>query len=316
MKYFTSLILLIGVTSCAVKNDDNGDSTAQRRQNDKITALYGPLTGKYSGKMTATDHGAEDVDLLIYLASSEATNPDGTPATGRLPIAVFKRNRPVVGDYVFNLTGYTPETGQLDMAIAKSMTTNLYSIDAQVIGQRIVGRVQTVLGTLGTFDVGLVSKDTGSRDDADDRLFRAYQAVEGVYRGWIDNGANSQPKKCVQIDLTAIMNGRSPMLLGYYRRPDIEGGVIDLSMSVVYRPDKSPPEISLNGHGLGSYILDINGTLVDDQITAQVNSQHEGLLGLMKAKRLAPGEKKGVACPSDKPKPTPMPKPKPKKPRH
>jgi hypothetical protein len=298
MKAWMTLALAVLMTACAAASDGKTVNAAQIRQNKEIEDTYGSLVGTYSGKLTNTDHGDETIKLVIYITTDAATNPDGTTGSREVPRAVFKRMDPVVSDYSLLAAGYTRENGVLSLVTdgsgnptpipgappATNPANQIKSVAAFVNGKHITGSVQMLTGTLGNIDLTFESSDTGSSNDLKDRLLAAYQAVEGEYTGTISDGSK-KPKTPVIIELTAVVNGDSPMLIGFYKRPDVPGGEIDLALTVSYRPDQSPAQITMNGKGGGKYAINMDGTLVNHVISVSFNSLFQGYLGVLTAKR-------------------------------
>jgi hypothetical protein len=116
-----------------------------------------------------------------------------------------------------------------------------------------------------------VSSDTGTKDDAQERLYRQYQAVSGVYRGSLPG--HLQP---IVVTLSAALDGTTARLDGVYKDLDHPTGDLDLALTVTYRPDLNPPTITMNGRGDGKRALDFVGTLVGTRMEVDVTSPLQG----------------------------------------
>lgn len=285
MKQLICLALFATLTACSASGDAKDRNTAQIKQNKEVQDTYGAITGTYDGKLTHTNHGDENIQLVIYITSEAVTNPDGTTGSRKVPRAFFKRLSPVVADYSLLAGGYTRENGLLSL-VNDGQTKDIKSIDARVQGHHLVGSVQTYSGTLGDLDLTFTSPDTSFKDDYKDRLLHAYEAIQGEYDGQIVSPDKSKPNIPVIISLQAVVSGDTPMVIGYYRRPDVPDGVIDLALTVTYRADQSPAEITMNGKGGGRYELNMDGTLVNDTLRVTVQSLYQGYLGTLVAHKV------------------------------
>lgn len=273
---------LVGLVlaGCSMGKDSSDQNTAQIRENKKVTDLYGPLVGTYDGKLFDTDHGDEDVQLVIYLSSQTVTNPDGTPGSKNVPQAYFRRSHPVIADYQMDVSGLTSEQGDFSMRNLGS-DAEVRTIQAHFSANTITGSVLNARGTLGRLELKLTSKDTSSHDDYKDRLLTEYEAIEGEY----ENAGTEGSMPHMSITLQAVVNGDTPRLAGQYKNLDVPGGYVDLPLTVTYDPNLSPPSISMNGKGSGRYELNMNGTVIGDEITIDVDSLYQGYLGQTVLKR-------------------------------
>lgn len=294
MKVLFTLAVLMLLNGCALGKDSNDQNTHQIRQNKEVNDLYGPLVGNYSGKLRETHHGDEDVQLIIYINSEAVTNPDGTPGSKDVPMGYFRRSSPIIADYQTDVSGLTRELGELTMRNLGNQP-DVRSLRLKVNGRQLIGPVFNQQGTLGKIDVTWVSSDTSARNDFKDRLLRQYQAVEGEYYGKLVTKDKMRAKWEFCIALSAVVAGEEPKLIGYYKRLDVKDGVVDLPLTVSYRPDQAPPQITLNGRGGGKYQLDMDGTLVNRVMQININSLYEGNYGLAKLR--------SQACPKGKASP-------------
>lgn len=280
----TAAALPFGLTGCAFGKDNSSVNKAQIKENNIVDAVYGPLVGTYTGTLQMPN-GPNDVSLVIYILSQPITNTDGTPGIKKVPYAHLRLVSPRVADYYLTLGLSSANTSNFSMTNTTTpQLDDVSSIDAQVNGQNITGIVKAMTGTLGTLNVQLSSRETeannnGADEDLRERLNRIYNAVAGEYTGDIVNGSNKIP---ISITLTVFnMANQYPSLSGFYKRLDAPEGVIDLSLNVEYNPNTNPPRITMDGHGSGTYIISITGVLVNDQIVADITSQHVGYMGKM-----------------------------------
>jgi hypothetical protein len=253
-------------------------------QNKAVNELYGPLTGTYKGTLHNYKIGDEDVRLVIYISNVAVTNPDGTPGSKDVPLATLYRDDPVIGDYAMDVKGFQAETGNLSFGTLGNDTA-VRTISAHIAGGKITGTVNDSASTIGTLELNFISKDTGSRDDIEERLRRRFQALQGIYTGEIPN---QDPKLVhhLSVSLTAVVNGSSVKLNGYYKNLDVPSGVVDLPLTVDYRWDVTPPAITMVGRGNLKYELDFTGTVENDIMVVDVNSPFmQGFLGTATLKK-------------------------------
>ncbi len=268
----------LALNGCSLGKDSSSKNAAQIRQNKEVHDLYDSLVGTYEGKVTGTTHGDEVVELIFYIDSVAATNPDGTPGSKDVPMAYFRRSSPVIADYTMDASGYLREEGNITF---RNLGTEaaVRAIRGIVRFPNITGQVITSNGTLGDISLTWKTRDTSSRNDLKDRLLRQYQAVEGDYYGTFQTKDKELAKRRMLIQLSAVVSGDTPKLIGLYKRLDIPEGTVDLALTVSYRPDLSPAQITMNGKGSGKYELNMDGTLVDDTMTIDIYSLFEGNLG-------------------------------------
>lgn len=291
MKLIFSALMTLSLMGCAFGKDNSSVNKAQIKENSIIDNTYGPLVGTYSGTMT-TSNGPQDVSLAIYILSQPITNTDGTPGVKKVPYAHFKLISPVADDFYLSL-GVTGNSST-DFVMTNTNNTRMdqvSTIEARIDGQKITGPVQSLSGTLGYLNLTLSSRQTdapsnGIDEDRRDRLNRIYHAVAGEYVGQIKSPNPKVKPIPVSIALTVFSTANTmPSLAGYYRRLDAPEGVIDLALNVEYNADTNPPRITMDGKGAGSYALSIDGVILNDQITADITSLHQGYLGQMVLKK-------------------------------
>lgn len=278
------MALSLGLTACSLGKKTSEQNTALIRQNKEVNDLYGPLVGTYNGKMLNTNHGDEDVQLIIYLSTESVTNPDGSPGSKDVPQAYLRRDYPVIADYSLDVSGYSREVGDVSFRNLGDEPL-VRSIRLHVSGKHLSGPVINREGTLGNLELDFTSKDTSSRNDIEDRLRRRYQAVQGTYTGTIPGG-NGRKTRHLSITLTADISGSVISLSGYYKNLDVPGGEVDLPLTVTYRTDTAPPQITMHGRGGLKYALDMVGTLLDETMIVDITSPFfEGYLGRATLKR-------------------------------
>lgn len=279
---FVSLIL----TACAFdRNDTSNSNQAQLRQNEIIVQTYGDLVGTYNGTLK-TASGNETVILIIDIGNEPYTNPNGTPGTKKVPLAIFKRNSSVVANYYLSPGGYIRETGDLFLTNNNNggAGDDITSIETKFLNGQITGRVLTKAGTLGTINLKFYSKETtipgsGIANEFRERIIKQYKAIAGEYVGNI----NSKEGIPISITLNVIEGSEMPMITGYFRRFDMEG--YDLGLTVSYLPDTAPPKITMNGNGGGRYIITIDGSVQNGVISGTFNSLAQGYLGTVIVKK-------------------------------
>jgi hypothetical protein len=278
MKKLILAATLLALSACSLGKDSSMANTAQVRQNKQVHDLYDGLVGTYEGVITNTNHGDERVQLIVYIDSQSVKNPDGTPGTADIPMAFFRRSSPVIADYTMQASGYLREVGDITF-FNLGTDAMVRAIRGKVNFPKITGVVNSTNGNLGDIELTWKTSDTSSRNDLKDRLLRQYQAIEGNYYGKFHTQDKELLKRKMMIQLSAVVNGDTPKLIGLYKRLDIPEGTVDLALTVSYRPDQYPPQITLNGKGTGKYEMNMDGTLLDDNMTLNVYSLFEGNLG-------------------------------------
>jgi hypothetical protein len=279
----------LAIGACSLGKDSSEQNAAQRRENKRVNDLYGKLVGTYEGKLTNTDHGDETISMVVYIDHVQITNPDGTPGAKDVPKAVFRRADPVVADYGLTLSNMSEDEAQVVMSNPGD-EPDVRTIDARVNGKQLSGTVYNGGGTLGKLDLTWVSADTTSRNDTRDRLLKKYQEMQGSYIGRLVTNDPVKKKFYFDIELSAVMVGNTPQFVGLYKRLDVPEGWIDLSLTVSFRPDKYPAQITMNGKGAGKYELDMNGTIEGNTMQITIYSLFEGNYGLAILKK-QPGVK-------------------------
>lgn len=303
------LLLALALTSCAF-NKDNGLEVNKNllRQNQIIDETYGPLVGTYTGIMKANRSAGEavdqDVNLKILIADETISNPDGSPAIKRTPIAYFRRSLPVIDVYTLTARAYTPETGALSFLNSregkkdnelgvneiKSMELKVTSVDGDY---KFSGRVLTLPGVIGYVELIRLTTQTdapsdGSGEDIRNSYIDLFKKVEGRYVGEIDDKNPKIKNKPVAIELR-IVNAPTPFLRGYYSPLDTPRAGLDLTMKVDYNPNAVPPRITLDGACTNpgcTYIVNINGRLENENtIIADITNVHQGYLGELTVKK-------------------------------
>lgn len=278
MRKLILAVAALALSACSLGKDSSESNSAQVRQNKQVHELYDGLVGTYEGIIRNTNHGDERVQLIVYIDSQSVKNPDGTPGTADVPMAFFRRSSPVIADYTMQASGYLKEVG--DITFFNLGTDPLVrAIRGKVAFPRITGVVNSTNGNLGDIDLTWKTADTSSRNDFKDRLLRQLQAIEGNYYGKFQTTDKELLKRKMLIQLSAVVTGDTPKLIGLYKRLDIPEGTVDLALSVSYRPDQYPPQITLNGKGMGKYELNMDGTILDDTMNINVYSLFEGNLG-------------------------------------
>ncbi len=303
-----ALSLPFMLTGCAF-DKSNGLEVNKNllRQNELINNTYGPLVGTYSGDMKvngSTGETLQAVTLKILITDETISNPDGSPAIKRTPIAYFKRTAPVIDFYTLTVRAYTPETGKLSFLNSregkagselgvneiKSMELNVFSSGPEI---QLQGRVLTPSGVIGNVELKRTDLETeapsdGSGEDVRNSYVELFKKVEGRYVGEIDDKNPKTKNKPVAVELRTV-NAPIPYLRGFYSPLDTPRAGLDLTMKVDYNPNVVPARITLDGScaNIGcTYIVNINGILENENtIIADITNVHQGYLGVLKAKK-------------------------------
>lgn len=270
--------------SCGVSDSKSASNLPLLRQNKAVEDLYGPLVGTYDCDLTNTNHGKDEKGkLIIMISSAEATNPDGTPGTRKVPAAIFQRISPVVADYNLKPSGYRRETGDISMTGTKDNLT--YTILGKIENQILTGIVQlSDGGKLADLSCKWKTRNTGIGDTQNDRLLEAYRAIAGLYIGTVVSQVPGKKSWPVTFSINVEDSDGKPRLYGYFQRNDVDR-YLDLVLTVNYRPELDPPEITMSGQKPGTpYELHVRGSIKDAVMDVAVGTQL-GPFGVFKAKR-------------------------------
>jgi len=287
LKISSVLLMTSLIASCGGGSSDEAANRAQNKQNNLVEKLYGSMVGTYNCSITETLNEDESARLIFLISSVPSPNSDGTPGIKKVPVAVLRREIPVVQSYALSASGYRRETGDLAF---NGKDGEISSILGKMIGRHYSGAIQTATGgRFGKIDCDWINGNTTIDGTDREFLLEAYRAVAGLYKGKIIHPTGKVPPIPVAIELSALLKGSTPYISGFWDRLDFVDGVGDIGLEVVYRPEEIPAEITMNGRGNGNgagtsnYRLDIDGTVQGDQLILNVNSLKDGYMGRLVA---------------------------------
>jgi hypothetical protein len=279
---FLTTLTLSFALSCGVNDSKSASNLPLLRQNKAVEDLYGPLVGTYDCAITNTNHGPEEGKLIFMISSEAATNPDGTPGTRKVPTAIFQRINPVVADYRLTPSGYTRETGEISMT-GGTKDEILYSIIGKISNRILTAVIQfSGGGKLGDLSCEWKRSSTTIDDSQYQRLLDSYKAIAGTYKGTIITHLEGKKNWPVTITLFVDETGGNLKMAGIFKRDDVPGGWLDLSLAVSYYPGDNPPQITMSGAGVRLYRMILQGSIQMGVMELDVSTQ-EGPYGTLQA---------------------------------
>lgn len=277
-----SATLLFG--ACAFSG--NSDSTAQKEVNDrqKLQSIYSAVTGTYSGTLT-TPSSVQNIEVNLFtLDVKDGVNSDGSDKFRVVLKAAYKKIAPAGAGFTY-LARYIQETSELILTNENASLgiDDIHTINAKVVGQRILGEAKSPTGTVGVIDLGLTSRSVqkpgdNEKDDLNRRLREQYNQITGYYEGTVLPPENERApfKTSIKIYIVeSIVNGETvPQLVGVYKLKNDPTGDLDLGLTVSYRADLKPQRLTLSGKGGGTYTVFLDGVLNQgDLVMSMTNSK-------------------------------------------
>lgn len=275
------------LVGCAFGKDSASNNQKEVEDRIALKQTYDTIRGTYAGTLKTAD-SEYPVQISLFPDEEKAgTNSDGEIIYRPILRATYKRLDIVVPDAVMDAR-YIKVTSELILSNpAAANPDDIRTINAVLSGQVLKGTVNTKKGELGTIDLSLVSRTTpapsqGDQNKINDELKNLYESIAGTYEGDVIPDPTVAAPFTIQIRLFVVSNKGVPVLSGYYSRLDDNGGSLDQSLDVVYKPETKPAQIEIRGGAAGgrsgSYFVAIEGFVTPGQIEASFSTQ-KGYLG-------------------------------------
>lgn len=269
----------IGTLVLQLKSKDTSvpQESERERYDRMIEATYAPLVGTYNGTLSVPaglSSAAQEVpvEMILYISTISATNPDGTPGFRKSPVAFVRIGGTWLHRYTFSVSGYAKEGDVISLDGAATAQGMVRKMLLNVAGKVLSGDVQSISGYIGTIAMEKINQNTTVPRDSDreqqEQLLAFYQNLAGVYKGVIHAPEKDVP---ISLELTIHELSGSYYLKGFYRRLDVPG-IIDLTMDVtVYREEK-PVRLGMQGKGNLNYFVSIEGRVVDGKFDGKLST--------------------------------------------
>lgn len=269
----------IGTLNLQLKSRETAvPQESERERYDRvIEATYAPLVGTYRGNLSVpasltSAAQAVPVEMVLYISTVSATNPDGTPGFRKSPLAYVRVGGTWLQVYTFPVSGYAKEGDVISLDGTATEMNMIRKILLNVAGPRVSGDVQSISGYIGTITMDKVNQNTTVPRDTgremQEQLLQFYQNLAGVYKGVIH-----APDKDVAISLELSIHEQAGTyyMKAFYRRLDVPG-VIDLAMDVTVYRQESPVRLTMQGKGNLNYFVSIEGRVVNGKIDGKLST--------------------------------------------
>lgn len=264
-------------------------------ENARLRRQYEIVKGTWEGILQEGQR-SEKIRVILFVQDERSQGQQGNTITRPVLYARLYTTDIVRYDFTFS-SRYRREINELVLFNANA---EVQSISGNFTdSETFLGTASSPRGTLGTVTLKRVSTDTpapgqGEENDRNERLRRQYQPLVGKYIGKMESMSNStRPESrgfTVELFLTtqATPTGSVPVLNGHYKLTDT-GGILDLSLAVIYKPELNPPQITLTSQGIvtrpGNYFVTLEGTLQPDGSIRGNHMTQMGLTGIFTLKR-------------------------------
>lgn len=284
------LIIIVAFTlgACAFDQDTGAENAREVAERQKQLATFSKVTGFYSGKLT-TSSVQQDIELRLFTLEKEAGK--NSRDEDRYTVVLrgnYKKINPVGPGY--NLKArYIPETAELILTneSVNVSVDDVHTINARIVGNKIIGEVKSISGLIGILDLTLSSNERqtpGNNEENEyyERLRRQYEAIAGVYTG--QNVIDGKAKFSFTISLQVVKVGMEPQLIGEFKRSDDPSESVSLTLTAIYQPELAPPLLTLSGTprynpNNSPYKATFEGTLVDGVYTGSWRTNIKGFEG-------------------------------------
>ncbi|KYG62605.1 hypothetical protein AZI87_15010 [Bdellovibrio bacteriovorus] len=242
---------LLGVVGCAFNKDNPNNNATEVSDRQKQLNTYNRVTGFYTGKLTTTAT-QQDVELRLFTLEDES----GTNANGEERYRIVLRGKFQFNSNKLQLVNmkarFIPETSELILRneAASPGIDDVHTINAKVVGQKIVGEVKSVSGVIGVLDLTLASNQSSAPGNTEEnefyeRLRRQYESFAGTYVG--NNVKDGKAAFQFQIRLQVVKEGIVPKIIGELTRSDDPKNTATLTLTGLYRGETTPPSLVLTG---------------------------------------------------------------------
>jgi hypothetical protein len=288
MKNLVLTLTILILAGCAFDKDGSTTSKTELRENQKQSEIYNSIKGNYRGQLT-TATTKQDVELNLDILERIVNSKKELILIGN-----YKKNNPVGPNLSFNAR-YTPENGQLVLMsnLATFGPDDIHTISLQVQGTDLIGEAKSISGVVGRLHLSLVSRQSdtpndNAGEDYKERLRAQYNAIAGSYKGNVipppQDGAPFAIIVRINVADVADANGEvMPQLMGILSYPAYNSTDLDMTLTMTYRPDLNPPQLSITARprfSAGSdYRANLQGTLKNGKYTGSMTSTAKGFEG-------------------------------------
>lgn len=289
IKKIILIFVVLALSACSFSKDDSTTNGTELRERQKLAESYKAVTGAYRGTLT-TSSSRQDVELSLFTLEQNTA----AGATKLVLIANFKKINPVGNNTTFE-SRYVPETGELVLSSLLSSfgPDDIHTVNLIARGERLTGEAKSVSGVIGVLDLSLQSRQStvpgeGERESYKERIRNQYNAIAGTYKGNIvplpQDGAPFAV--IVQINVADMTNEAGevlPQLMGILSYPATGTRDLDLTLTMVYRPDLTPAQLNITARprfiGNNEYKATLQGTLKDNKYSGTMTSTAKGFEG-------------------------------------
>ncbi|MNK06225.1 hypothetical protein D3C87_241170 [compost metagenome] len=280
MKKLLLSVLMLSLVGCAFDKDKGTTDRAEIQDRQNLEKNHKLIVGTYQGIMT-TPSRKHDIELTLFsLEIRDGENSKGLPKYRKELRALYKKINPVGPDVTFDARFFA-EMGQLILTplVSPKGADDISTIDAKLVGQRLTGKVSSISGEVGYLDVALVSKqqdvpEQGAEDDYHKRLRKQYEEVKGTYEGIVMPPENDPFAISISLNVTVNSDG-VPLITGELSYPFDRS--LDMTLTVNYRPDLTPPKLTLigkpkTGNSPTGYTQTFDGVIKDGKFVGAMSS--------------------------------------------
>ncbi len=289
MKKLILASALLALVGCAFDKDNATNNAREVEERQKLMSKFSRVVGYYTGKLT-TSAAQQDVELRLFtLEDQGGTNSSGEDRYRVVLRGNYKKINPVGPGFNFKAR-YIEETAELILTNEAGTlgVDDIHTINAKVVGQKIVGEVKSISGVIGVLDLALTSNQTkvpgGSNEENEyyERLSRQYNAIAGTYAG--ENVVDGKVTYQFSVSLQVVKTGIVPQLIGEFKRHDDPEGNVSLTLTAVYQPELSPAVLTLTGKprynpNNSPYQGTFQGTLIGDEYKGSWRTNIRGFEG-------------------------------------
>ena len=285
LKKIILLAAVLGLSACAFDKDESKVNAKEAADRAKIESIYKPIEGVYRGTLT-TDTVKQPVELRLFILEVQSgQNANGEDRYLKVLRANLKQTNSTDPSSNFKAR-YIQETGELILSNSSTsfMDNEAHTINAKVIGEKIVGDAVTIAGQVGQIELSLTSKSSNRPDNSDgefkERLRRQYQAIVGTYVG--ENILEGKATFTGTLTLSIVEKEIGPYLVGQFKRNDDPLNDMMMILTSTYEPQYSPARLTMTGklsHTNINYEANFQGVFIDGNYHGSWRSSTRGFQG-------------------------------------
>ncbi len=268
LKWCLITFATLTLAACAFDKNSNTDTQSEIENRNTLNEKYSHVIGVYRGTVSSGS-GVQNVELSFYTVDVKVgETSSGQPKFQPALMTRYRLLDNVVDDIVMVAT-YLPEnTGQIFM----SNKDNTFGISGTLRGETITGNVTRNGGQWGTLNVSLISRESSTPNDANDRaerndrLMKIYEPIVGQYLGNVVPPVKQGQAFAIEVNITIDQvkdkdGFYAPALKADYKPAGQNDRNLALSLDVDYKPDANPPYMSLVSQAKNDYSVTMAGTI-------------------------------------------------------